>query len=59
MFEKTTLPISLQIEQLKQRGLQIEDEDNAAHFLNVDANALGLKLNWQNEPVWKITPTQF
>ncbi len=30
---KTALPISLQIEQLKQRGLQIEDEDNAAHLL--------------------------
>ncbi len=34
MFEKIAIPISLQIEKLKKRGLHIETADNAAHYLS-------------------------
>ncbi len=34
MFEKIAIPINLQIEKLKKRGLQIETLDNAAHYLS-------------------------
>ena len=32
-YKKTAISISEQIERLKQRGLNIEDEDKASHYL--------------------------
>ena len=34
MFEKKPLTINEQIDQLKKRGLAIQDIDNAEHYLN-------------------------
>lgn len=60
MFQKPATTIDWQIEKLIERGLQIENKFTIQlaslfeKYPNVDINALGIKPNWKNEPLWLV-----